>query len=104
MEANRGLLVLLRSSQLGNSSEKSGGIEASNFLKIMLICVLKKSSLLILCLETMLPSKSQILQMIIKSPISRWIRIDRGTGALLGVVQVLEAHSFEDEVQPTVLF
>ena len=26
------------------------------------------------------------------------------TGALVGVVQVLEAHPFEDEVQPTVLF
>ena len=48
--------------------------------------------------------------MIIKSLISCWTRIDRGTdppmhtGALVGVVQVLEAHPFEDEVQPTVLF
>ena len=76
----------------------------------MLICVLKKSNLLILCLETMLPNKSKILQMIIKSLISCWTRIDRGTdppmhtGALVGVVQVLEAHPFEDEVQPTFLF
>ena len=37
-------------------------------------------------------------------------RIDRGTdppmqtGALIGVVQVLEAHFFEDKVQPIVLF
>ena len=37
-------------------------------------------------------------------------RKDRGTdppmqtGALVGVVQVLEAHPFEDEAQPTVLF
>ena len=74
------------------------------------ICVLKKSNLLILCLETMLPNKSKILQMIIKSLISCWTKIDRGTdspmqtGALVGVVQVLEAHPFEDEVQPTVLF
>ena len=52
MEANRRLFVLLRSSQLGFGSETSGGIEASNFLKIMLTCVLKKFSLLILCLET----------------------------------------------------
>ena len=62
------------------------------FLKIMLICVLKKSNLLILCLETMLPNKSKILQMIIKSLISCWTEIDRGTdppmqtGALIGVV------------------
>ena len=34
----------------------------------MLICVLKKSTLLILCFKTMLPNKSKILQMIIKSP------------------------------------
>ena len=58
----------------------------------------------------MLPNKSKILQMIIKSLISCWTRIDRGTdppmqtGALVGVVQVLEAHPFEDEVQPTVFF
>ena len=45
----------------------------------MLICVLKKSNLLILCLETMLPNKSKILQMIIKSLISCSTRIDRGT-------------------------
>ena len=70
----------------------------------------QKSNLLIPCLETMLPNKSKILQMIIKSLISCWTRIDRGTdppmqtGALVGVVQVLEAHPFEDEVQPTVLF
>ena len=48
--------------------------------------------------------------MIIKSLISCWTKTDRGTdppmqtGALVGVVQVLEAHPFEDEVQPTVLF
>ena len=76
----------------------------------MLICVLKKSSLLILCLETMLPNKSKISQMTIKSLISCWMKIDLGTdppmqtGALVGVVQVLEAHPFKDEVQPTVLF
>lgn len=52
----------------------------------------KKSNLLILCLETTLPNKSKILQMIIKSLISCWTRIDRGTdppmhtGALVGVV------------------
>ena len=71
------------------------------------ICVLKKSNLLNLCLETMLSNKSKILQMIIKSLISCWTKIDRGTDppmqtlALVGVVQVLEAHPFEDEVQPT---
>ena len=46
------------------------------YLKIMLICVLKKSSLLTLCLETTLPNKSQIT---IKLPISSWIKIDLGT-------------------------
>ena len=65
------------------------------FLNIMLICVLKKSTLLILCLETMLPNKSKILQMMIKSPISCGTRIDRGTRAVVGVVQVLEAHFFQ---------
>ena len=55
MKANRKLLVLLGGSQLGIGSETSGGIEASNFVRFitcMLICVLKKSSLLTLCLET----------------------------------------------------
>ena len=73
--------------------------------QIMLICVLKKSSLLTLCLEMTLPSKSKMSQMIIKLLISCWTKTNLGTeppmqtGALVVVVQVFEGPPFEDEVQ-----
>ena len=89
--------VALIADLVRKSSEDKGNIDTTALLdklwkltedslccKIMLICVLKKSPLLILCSETMLPNKSKILQMIIKSPISCWTRIDHGTEANRG--------------------
>ena len=76
----------------------------------MLICVLKKSSLLILFLETMLPKKSKISEITIKLPISCWIKTNLGTdppmqtGALVGVVQGFEGPPFEEEVETTAIF
>ena len=76
----------------------------------MLICVLKTSSFLTLCLESTSPNRSKISVMTTKMPMSCWIKTNLGieplmqTEAKVEVVQVFDGHPFEGEVQPTVPF